>query len=77
MTQIEAISKYIDDFGSISPIEAFSDLGITKLATRISEMIRDGAKINKKVELKKTSYGKITHYKRKRVYLQQLKNDNS
>ena len=43
MTQIEAISKYIDDFGSISPIEAFSDLGITKLATRISEMVRDGA----------------------------------
>ena len=64
MTQIEAISKYIDDFGSISPIEAFSDLGITKLATRISEMIRDGAKINKKVELATTRYGKKTHYTR-------------
>lgn len=64
MTQVEAISKYIDDFGSISPIEAFSDLGITKLATRISEMIRDGAKINKKVELTTTRYGKKTHYTR-------------
>ena len=64
MTQIEAISKYIDDFGSISPIEAFSDLGITKLATRISEMIRDGAKINKKVEFTTTRYGKKTHYTR-------------
>lgn len=64
MTQIEAISKYIDDFGSISPIEAFSDLGITKLATRISEMIRDGAKINKKVESTTTRYGKKTHYTR-------------
>jgi hypothetical protein len=36
MNQYERIDKYLDDFGSISPMEAFHDLGITKLATRIS-----------------------------------------
>lgn len=42
MTQHEAIRQYINDYGSITPIEAFNDLGITKLATRISEMRKRG-----------------------------------
>ena len=41
MTQSERILKYINDFGSITPMQAFGDLGITKLATRISEMRSD------------------------------------
>ena len=41
MTQREQILLYIKTYGSITPMEAFS-LGITKLATRISEMRRDG-----------------------------------
>lgn len=32
----------MERFGSITPLEAFRDLGITKLATRISEMRRNG-----------------------------------
>ena len=42
MTQHELILKYLDDFGSISPFEAFECIGITKLATRISELKRKG-----------------------------------
>ena len=42
MTQREQILLYLQTFGSITPMEAFADLGITKLATRISEMRRDG-----------------------------------
>ena len=42
MTQREQILQYIKDFGSITPMEAFSDLGITKLATRVSEMRKEG-----------------------------------
>ena len=45
MTQHQRILQYIDDFGSITPMEAFQDLGITKLATRVSELIRDGERI--------------------------------
>lgn len=41
MTQRDQILEYINEFGSVTPIQAFADLGITKLATRISEMKRD------------------------------------
>lgn len=35
------VLQYIDRYGSINPMQAFTDLGITKLATRISELSSD------------------------------------
>ena len=64
MNQHERISQYMDDFGSISPFEAFRDLGITKLATRVSEMIRRGVPIAKRVETSVNRYGDKVHYTR-------------
>ena len=64
MTQHELILKYMDDFGSISPMEAFSDLGITKLATRISEMSKNGYSFSKTLESSKNRYGQSVHYMR-------------
>lgn len=64
MTQYEKILQYIDDFGSISPMEAFSDLGITKLATRISEMRKDGIEFDQVWECSKNRYGQKVHYMR-------------
>lgn len=66
MTQHQQISKYLDEFGSISPMEAFMDLGITKLATRISEMIREGQKIQKEDETRLNRFGVKVTYKRYR-----------
>lgn len=40
MTQSERVLDYLKKYESISPMEAFSALGITKLATVISNMIR-------------------------------------
>lgn len=57
MTQYDLILDYIDKFGSISPMEAFNDLGITKLATRISEMTRNGYTFNKRMETRENRYG--------------------
>ena len=61
-TQREQILNYIKVFGSITPMEAFADLGITKLATRISEMRRDG--LNFKIESDKTKnrFGKSVRF---------------
>jgi hypothetical protein len=64
MTQKKLIAQYMKDFGSITPWEAFQDLGVTKLATRISEMIADGEKIQKKLETGKNRYGKPVHWMR-------------
>ena len=62
MTQREAIIDYIDEFGSITPIQAFSDLGITKLATRISEMRKDGMDFKIEMVSTKNRYGKTVSY---------------
>lgn len=64
MSQYEMIEKYINDNGSISPMEAFMDLGITKLATRISEMRRNGYKFEQKPETRKNRFGKECRYMR-------------
>lgn len=64
MTQQERIIKYIEDFGSISPMEAFYDLGITKLATRISELERKGVIFSKRIEKSKNRYNHLVHYMR-------------
>lgn len=64
MTQKERILQYIEDFGSITPMEAFKDLGITKLATRVSELIFEGYKFEKKLEKGKNRYGDSTCWMR-------------
>ena len=66
MTQHERIAQYIDRFGSITPMEAFSDLGITKLATRIGEMIANGRQIEKQLIQGKNRFGEPVHYMRYR-----------
>lgn len=67
MTQKEMIIKYINDFGSISPLEALSDLGIIRLASRITDLKNDGVKIVKSMEKSKNRYGKAVHYARYRI----------
>ena len=63
MTQKELILRYLRDYGSITPIQAFRDLGITKLATRISEMRRrDGIKFKIETVTGKNRYGKKVSY---------------
>ena len=62
MTQREAILQYIEEFGSITPMQAFADLGITKLATRISEMRKDGMTFKIETVSVKNRYGKSVSY---------------
>ena len=64
MTQRDMILEYIDRFGSISPMEAFSDLGITKLATRVSELDAMGIPLEKTWESRRNRFGKKVRYKR-------------
>ena len=64
MTQHEMILDYITEFGSITPMEAFGDLGITKLATRISEMRKEGYNFKIVTVKSKNRYGKPTRYAR-------------
>lgn len=62
MNQRELILEYITRFGSITPMQAYADLGITKLATRISEMRRDGMEFKIETVKSKNRFGKATHF---------------
>ena len=64
MTQKQLILNYMIDFGSITPMQAFMDLGCTKLATRIGELIKYGIPIIKTTVKSKNRYGKKCVYKR-------------
>lgn len=64
MTQCERIIEYMQMFGSISPLEAFRDLGITKLATRISEMRKTGMEFEQEYMKSKNRFGEDVFYMR-------------
>ena len=63
-TQCERIKKYINDFGSITQLDALRDLGVMRLASRISEMRSKGMGICSKMETGKNRYGEPIKYKR-------------
>lgn len=62
MTQGERILDYIDTYGSITPMEAWEHLGVTKLATRISELRKGGEKIEKRYVTGINRFGEKIQY---------------
>ncbi len=64
MTQKERILKYINDFGSITALEAMRDLGIQQLGARIDGLQKDGYEFKKQWEQSKNRYGEPVSYKR-------------
>lgn len=63
-TQNERILDYIDEFGSITQIEALRDIGVMRLASRISDLKRKGYNVISTKETVKNRYGEVTHIKR-------------
>lgn len=63
MNQKDQILRYLETHDSITPMEAFSELGITKLATQISLMRRlDGIKFKREMIHSTNRYGKPCRY---------------
>lgn len=63
-TQNQRILDYISEFGSITQLEALSDLGIMRLASRISDLKKRGYPIMSAVEPVMNRYGEKCHIKR-------------
>ena len=63
-TQNQRILEYILAFGSITQLEALNDLGIMRLASRISELRKRGYNIESKTETVKNRYGAACYIKR-------------
>lgn len=65
MTHKERVLKYIQEFGSITSLDAFKDLGNTRLSASIWLLIhKDGYDIGSITETSKNRYGEDTHYSR-------------
>jgi len=64
INQRQRIINYIREFGSITSLEAYKDLGITQLATRIKELKELGYEFITKWESSKNRFGEKTDYKR-------------
>lgn len=63
-TQAEMVLDYINEFGSITQLEALKDLGVMRLASRISDLKKQGYPITSKVEAVKNRREETCYIKR-------------
>lgn len=64
MTQPEMVKKYIEDFGSITPLQALADLGVYRLSACIFKLRKSGVAIITETEKSINRYGKPMKYGR-------------
>lgn len=63
-TQAQRILAYMKEFGSITQLTALKDLSVMRLASRISDLRREGYVIVSKNEAVKNKYGETCYIKR-------------
>lgn len=64
MVQEQRVLNYMQEFGGITSLEAFRDLGITRLSAKIFNLKKQGYVINSEMQQGENRYGEITHFKR-------------
>lgn len=64
MNQYKAVLHYIEQFGSITPLDAFKDLSIMRLGARIHNLRAQGYDIKTKLETSKNRFGSPVTYAR-------------
>ena len=63
-TQNKRILEYINEFGSITQLDALRDIGVMRLASRISDLRKQGYSIISKREAVENRYGERCYIKR-------------
>ena len=74
-TQNQRILDYMNRFGSITQRDAYLDLGVMRLASRISDLRRLGYPIASSVEPVTNRFGEKCHIKRYRLHIDELECD--
>ena len=64
MTQTEKISRHLKAYGSITALEAMSDYGVMRLASRVSDLKKDGLPVRTEFVRGKNRFGEVTCYAR-------------
>jgi hypothetical protein len=63
LRQIDRILRHLEDFGSITSLEAMKEYGIMRLASRITDLKKQGYSIISETETGKNRYDETTHWK--------------
>ena len=63
-TQADRVIDYIETFGSITQLDALKDLGVMRLASRISDPKKQGYPIKSETETVQNRFGENCYIKR-------------
>ncbi len=63
-TQNQRVLDYIEETGGITQLEALNELGVMRLASRVSDLRRRGHRITSKMIPVKNRYGETCYIKR-------------
>lgn len=77
MTQCERVLKYMEDFGSINPMQAMKDLGVMRLGARIFDLKKAGHKITRRTVTGRNRYGAPVIFAEYKLEEQNAKQDIS
>ena len=61
-TQCDKVLQYMRQFGSITQLEALHDIGCMRLASRISDLRRQGYAIGRRIKTSKNRYGESVSF---------------
>lgn len=67
MTQNDRILRHLEDYGSITQMDAIRDYGIMRLASRVNDLRREGHPIVTEVVEGRNRYGEKTRWARYRM----------
>ena len=62
MKQNERVLKYMKDFGTITQLQALSDLGVMRLGARIYDLKRAGHMISRRMVTRKNRCGEAVSF---------------
>ena len=62
VTQCEKILQHLEQFGSITAMEAVNEYGIMRLASRITDLKKQGVPINRDIVSGKNRFGENIYF---------------
>lgn len=60
--QMTAVKNYMDEHGSITSLQAFSELGVTRLSGVIFRLKKVGIGVKSEIATTKNRYGGVSNY---------------
>lgn len=77
MTHCERVLRYMKTFGSITSLEAFTVLGVSRLSARIKDLRTSGHRIDGKTVAVKNRHGETCHVTRYTLIEEREKDDGA